>query len=72
MKLKRNVPLSPEEQPRKTWPFINMNVGDVYEVTEDEWKQASKYAHTVAVKKKWKVTTVWIPSKKIGRVRRVS
>lgn len=72
MKIKRNVPLSPEEKIRKEWPFTSMEVNDVYDIKDkSEWPEASKYAHTCASKKGWKFHTTWMKKQKVGRIRRV-
>lgn len=73
LKIKRNMPISKEEQPRVRWPFAEMNVGDVIEIKDKEdWHKAEKYAHTLAGRKKWKMQTKWIKVKKLGRIRRIA
>lgn len=69
LKIKKNVPVSAGET-REVWPFRNMAVGDCVEVTDRaQWERAQAYAHLLATRKGWKITTSWL--KKFGRVRRV-
>lgn len=72
-KIKRNVAVSKEEAPRKEWPFVDMKVGDVVEITErDDWLPAAKYSHNVASKHGMKMQTRWLEEKGLGRIRRIS
>lgn len=73
--IRYNVPVSPEErqQMRNRWPFKDMEVGGVIDVElKEEWPEAQKYAHTIASKKGWKITTNWLEQEDVGRIRRLS
>ena len=73
MKIRKKVPVSLEEKrkERHSWPLDEMAIGDCLDIKDkDTWPQASKYAHVVGTRKKWKFTTAWLG--KLGRIRRVS
>lgn len=71
LKVKRNVPLSPSEKPRKHWPFADMKVTDVIDVqNKDDWRDSSRYAHTIAKRNNWKMATKWLKKENVGRIRR--
>ena len=73
--IKKNVAVSTEEKKkhRNKWPFKDMDVGDVVDVElKEEWKEAQKYAHTIASKNKWKISAVWLEKEDCGRIRRLS
>ena len=73
--IKKGVPVSEEEKKkhRNEWPFKDLEVGDVIDVElKEEWKEAQKYAHTVASKNGWKISAVWLSEEDVGRIRRLS
>lgn len=72
LKVKNNVPLSPEEKAKQKWPFHEMKVGNTVDIEDDDlWLRAQRTVHSLAKKKKWKFQTTWLKEQDIGRIRRV-
>lgn len=74
LKVKNNVPLSPEEKAKQKWPFHEMKVGNSVDILDKKmWLRAQRTAHSLAKKQKtpWEFQTVWMEKEKIGRIRRV-
>ena len=73
MKIKHNVPRSPEEKVRKKWSFQTMKVDSVLDVQKEYWPAAARAAHGYASIQdpKWKFSTQWLTELKVGRIRRL-
>lgn len=76
MKIKYNIPLAKSEVARRTWKLNRMKVTDVIDLrvqSAEEWRKASKYAHTFGDTKTppWKFKTTKPRGSMVGRIRRI-
>lgn len=75
LKIKRNAPKAKGEIARKKWPFADMRVNDVVDVTQQsEWTPARRASHAYgdSQKPKWQFQCQWLKQEKVGRIRRMA